>query len=220
MPTPRKTPAEKSNNPPQSTPSKPSKAPRKLGVKKSNPSKEASTAKEAKDFHPKASKPWITRPKPHTKKYTDTHKYESGIAGNLPDVSKIDKVFLKIIEKLMPLGLEHTLEMLDNRPLNIATMCSGTEAPVLCFRLTNQGKSKFEFSTSLEYDLMSSRSPRTRLRKAASTHSQVQRRNCGLQATLYLSKLWQCSHFPRHHRNLAERRWSNDRVSVYSPHAD
>jgi hypothetical protein len=44
----------------------------------------------------------------------------------------------------MPLGLKEVLDLLGNRPLNIATMCSGTEAPILFLREANQSKSQSE----------------------------------------------------------------------------
>ena len=59
-------------------------------------------------------------------------------------MSNLDRINRNIVEKLMPLGLKKVLDLLGNRPLNIATMCSGTEAPILFLREANQSKSQSE----------------------------------------------------------------------------
>ena len=74
--------------------------------------------------------------------FRDVYKYQNGVAVDSPPVSSLDKIYRRIVEKLLPLGLKNVLALLSNRPLNIATMCSGTEAPILFFREVNQSKSQ------------------------------------------------------------------------------
>ena len=54
-----------------------------------------------------------------------------GLDTSLPPLYQIDDIFADITKKAVKLDLEKVLEHLGNRPLRIATMCSGTESPLL-----------------------------------------------------------------------------------------
>ena len=61
-----------------------------------------------------------------TSKSTAISREGRGIDLNLPPPYKIEDIIQDMLEKALTLGLESALEGLGDRPLNIATMCSGT----------------------------------------------------------------------------------------------
>ncbi|KAJ5805782.1 C-5 cytosine methyltransferase [Penicillium pulvis] len=61
------------------------------------------------------------------------------IAWNLPPMSNLEEIFTDIAQKAMGLGLELVLKQLDGRPLRVATVCSGTESPLLALEMIQHG---------------------------------------------------------------------------------
>ncbi|KAK5129398.1 hypothetical protein LTR08_003285 [Meristemomyces frigidus] len=60
-----------------------------------------------------------------------------GLALNLPPISDINDIFRDMTENAVRLGLGKALEHLSSRPLRIATMCSGTESPLLALQIVD-----------------------------------------------------------------------------------
>lgn len=57
-----------------------------------------------------------------------------GLNMDLPPLSSIDEIFKDIISKALSLGLREALKT-NPRPLRVATMCSGTESPLLALEM-------------------------------------------------------------------------------------
>ncbi|KAB2572419.1 DNA repair protein RAD5 [Lasiodiplodia theobromae] len=65
-----------------------------------------------------------------------------GIDASLPPLSSIEEIFKDITERAMSKGLRKTLKALNRHELRIATMCSGTESPVLALQLVSDALQK------------------------------------------------------------------------------
>ena len=66
-------------------------------------------------------------------------KANKGIDLSLPPLFKIEDIVEDMLDRAMALGFENVFEGMGGRALNIATMCSGTEAPLLGLRLLSEG---------------------------------------------------------------------------------
>ena len=80
---------------------------------------------------------FIAAPKvvdPNEKKYINT-----GLDGDKPPVSAPDDIFEDMSRKAYANGFDKAINHISQRKLRIATMCSGTESPVLALRLITQG---------------------------------------------------------------------------------
>lgn len=81
-------------------------------------------------------------PKPQRAKRKDTASKRParprGIDASLPPLSSIEDIFEDITERAMSKGLRKTLKALNGHELRIATMCSGTESPVLALQLVSE----------------------------------------------------------------------------------
>ena len=62
-----------------------------------------------------------------------------GIDTSLPPLDNIDAIFADMATKALGLGLDDVLFSLGDRPINIATMCSGTESPLIALELLSKG---------------------------------------------------------------------------------
>jgi hypothetical protein len=62
------------------------------------------------------------------------------LASNLPPLHRLTDIFADMASKAQELGFQHVLFRLGGRPLRVATMCSGTEAPLLALELIQTGK--------------------------------------------------------------------------------
>lgn len=61
---------------------------------------------------------------------------------NLPPLSSIPEIFEDITRKALSLGLREVIQHQPGRPLRVATMCSGTESPLLALSLVNRSLQK------------------------------------------------------------------------------
>lgn len=55
-------------------------------------------------------------------------------------MSNLEQIFTDIAQKAMGLGLELVLKRLAGRSLRVATVCSGTESPLLALKMIQEGK--------------------------------------------------------------------------------
>jgi hypothetical protein len=72
--------------------------------------------------------------------YIDTFTYKVGINENLKPICKIEDIFGDITANARKLGLDKAIHHLQGRKLRIATMCSGTESPLLAIQLVSDSK--------------------------------------------------------------------------------
>jgi hypothetical protein len=73
---------------------------------------------------------------PHPKKQGKA----KGLETKLPPMSHIKSIFADLAGKAMAAGFSEVLRVLGIRPLNVATMCSGTESPILALRCVQECK--------------------------------------------------------------------------------
>jgi hypothetical protein len=76
----------------------------------------------------------IFKPKARSKHKTTTTQDGKGIDFNLPPIDNIEDAFKDMTAKAMELGLADVLKKLGKRQFCVATMCSGTESPLLAFK--------------------------------------------------------------------------------------
>lgn len=65
-----------------------------------------------------------------------------GVDPTLPPLSDIHGIFVDLTKKALDNGLPKTLDSLNGHELRIATMCSGTESPVLALQLVSEALEK------------------------------------------------------------------------------
>lgn len=58
-----------------------------------------------------------------------------GLDTSLPPMSSIEEIFRDIAKKGLDLGFANVTEYLKSKPLRVATMCSGTESPLLALQM-------------------------------------------------------------------------------------
>ena len=71
----------------------------------------------------------------------------TGLDLSLPPVSRIDDIFLDLTSRALKLGLEKAVQSVGTSSIRVATMCSGTEAPLLSFQLVNKALAQLGHST-------------------------------------------------------------------------
>jgi hypothetical protein len=71
-------------------------------------------------------------------------KAGKGIDQSLPPLHDIQGIFDDLTQKAVELGLCDALAKLAGRPINVATMCSGTESPLIALDRISQGMFIFE----------------------------------------------------------------------------
>lgn len=62
------------------------------------------------------------------------------LAMHLPPMHTLEEIFSDLVAKALSLGFDKVLEHLGERPLRIATVCSGTESPILAMEMLQKGK--------------------------------------------------------------------------------
>ncbi|KAJ5933706.1 C-5 cytosine methyltransferase [Penicillium verhagenii] len=60
-------------------------------------------------------------------------------AGHLPPMTTLEEIFTDLAQKALSLGLLDVLKRLNGRPLRVATVCSGTESPLLAIEMIQKG---------------------------------------------------------------------------------
>lgn len=58
---------------------------------------------------------------------------------SLPPMERLEDIFQDFVDKALSLGFADVLRRLGNRPLRVATVCSGTESPLLALEMITEG---------------------------------------------------------------------------------
>ena len=87
----------------------------------------------------------------------DPWTYKSGISDHLPPIHDITDIFDDMTRNAVRLGLRGPLGHLADYKLKVATMCSGTESPLLALQLISDSKSSTESKDQGRDRLISSR---------------------------------------------------------------
>ncbi|KAI9805360.1 MAG: hypothetical protein M1833_005813 [Piccolia ochrophora] len=80
------------------------------------------------------------------KRNKDSWTYKSGIDESLKPLHDIEEIFDDMTAKAVNQGLLDTIQRLNGRKLKIATMCSGTESPILALQLVGESLRKYHDS--------------------------------------------------------------------------
>ena len=85
-----------------------------------------------------------TKPPPPNRqiKLKDAWNFKSGVNEKLPPINNIVEIFDDLTRKAIDLGLGEAIQHLGPRKLKLATMCSGTESPLLALQLVSESKYK------------------------------------------------------------------------------
>ncbi|KAF3050916.1 hypothetical protein E8E11_006202 [Didymella keratinophila] len=65
-------------------------------------------------------------------------KQDKGLDLNLPPLDNISEIVEDMTSRAVELGLSRVLKRLEDRPSNVATMCSGTESPLLFLQMLSE----------------------------------------------------------------------------------
>jgi hypothetical protein len=78
------------------------------------------------------------RPRPQVGKLTER---KGGLTWDwsLPPLNNIEEIYLSMAAKAMQQGIKPALDKLKGRPINVATMCSGTESPLIALEMLSKG---------------------------------------------------------------------------------
>jgi len=74
-------------------------------------------------------------------KKADNYKHRSGIRKDLDPLYTLDEIFEDMTTEILKHNFSQFLTHLNGRALNMATMCSGTESPVIALSQVGLGKS-------------------------------------------------------------------------------
>lgn len=69
---------------------------------------------------------------------TSNPKQGKGVDLSLPPLNNMHDIVAAMATQAIKLGLRNALEKLKGRPINVATMCSGTESPILFLRTLDE----------------------------------------------------------------------------------
>ncbi|KAF2722314.1 hypothetical protein K431DRAFT_284007 [Polychaeton citri CBS 116435] len=74
-----------------------------------------------------------------------------GLDSRLPPLFKIDDIFNDMTDKALQLGLGDTVGSKAKRPLRVATMCSGTESPLLALEMIQHSLSRHNVEIRIDH---------------------------------------------------------------------
>lgn len=113
-----------------------------------------------------------------------------GLVTNLPPMDNFSDIFATIIRQgTARLGLDKALTHFGGRPLRVATGCSGTESPILCFQNFSTGKMLAKHRLLLPLIRPSPRSGRQNVE----LRTRLQCRNSAFQTGLYSAEFQSAS---------------------------
>jgi hypothetical protein len=80
---------------------------------------------------------------PHTSgpNFKDNYRCRDGIKIDQPPLATLKEMFCDLTQKALERGFDKALFQFKNRALRVATMCSGTESPILAANMITQCKS-------------------------------------------------------------------------------
>lgn len=73
-------------------------------------------------------------------KLTDTYEYRIGYRDDLAPLSTVEEWFADLSSNIKKLGFKRFIDHLNGRALRVATMCSGTESPILALKMISDSK--------------------------------------------------------------------------------
>lgn len=62
------------------------------------------------------------------------------LRGDLAPIHSLEEIFQDLATKALRLGFDRVLHRLGGRPLRVATVCSGTESPLLALEMIQKSK--------------------------------------------------------------------------------
>lgn len=69
---------------------------------------------------------------------------------SLPPMHMLEEIFQDLASNALRLGLQNVLDILGDRPLKVATVCSGTESPLLALEMIEKGVQIFLFNMRVQ----------------------------------------------------------------------
>ncbi|KAL4777652.1 hypothetical protein BDW60DRAFT_221323 [Aspergillus nidulans var. acristatus] len=75
--------------------------------------------------------------------YSGRMRPRTQLAQHLPPLYKLSDIFKSLTEQAIDLGLDKVLAHLGNRRLRVATVCSGTESPLLALEMVKENLQKY-----------------------------------------------------------------------------
>lgn len=85
----------------------------------------------------------VKKAKKSSNTHKDTFQYKVGIDRALPPISNNTEIFSDMMGNALDNGLLDALQHLGNGKIRVATMCSGTESPILAAHLFSEGQLPF-----------------------------------------------------------------------------
>ena len=82
----------------------------------------------------------LNRPNQYKKIFKDNFIFKNGMNQESPPMANLETIFGHMTNRAMGEGFDKVLLHLAGLPVNIATMCSGTESPILGLRMVVQRK--------------------------------------------------------------------------------
>ncbi|CBF70236.1 hypothetical protein AN6076.2 [Aspergillus nidulans FGSC A4] len=82
--------------------------------------------------------------------YSGRMRPRTQLAQHLPPLYKLSDIFKSLTERAIDLGLDKVLTHLGNRRLRVATVCSGTESPLLALEMVKENLQKY-FNRDLDF---------------------------------------------------------------------
>ena len=124
--------------------------------------------------------------------------FTPGIDQSLPALSDIQDIFDDIISRAYESGFNEAVDLLDGRVINVATMCSGTESPLLALEMIHDGK--LANLTLAKHRLMIY-SLEANFQEGATVQTPFQCRDRAFQTSLHRAEFRACHSVSRHAGN-------------------
>ena len=124
--------------------------------------------------------------------------FTPGIDQSLPALSDIQDIFDDITSRAYESGFNEAVDLLDGRVINVATMCSGTESPLLALEMIHDGK--LADLTLAKHRLMIY-SLEANFQEGATVQAPFQCRDRAFQTSLHRAEFRACHSVSRHAGN-------------------
>ena len=124
---------------------------------------------------------------------------KNGLTGDLPPIHDIEQIFEQItLHAVQTPGFYHLLDALNGRELRVATVCSGTESPILALEMVVSCELALkDDSNPTLTDIKSNGSFEKTWRWSLFIQTSFQCRNCRVQTSLHRKELSSAADFPR-----------------------